>query len=193
MPGMLPVTPSLINHFLIAMPSLRDPNFDRTVTLICQHDEHGALGIVINRVVDLTVADILEQMNITGSSGAHSSTPVHYGGPVHLDRGFVLHEATEPLQWQSTLPVTGRIALTTSRDILEAIACNQGPKDHLVALGYAGWSGGQLEEEIRANAWLSGPADYGIVFNTPVEQRYDAAIRATGVDPSRLTHEAGHA
>lgn len=190
---MLPVTATLTNHFLIAMPALRDPNFDRTVTLICQHDANGALGIVINRVVDMTLADILEQMNIEAARGARGNAPVHYGGPVHMDRGFVLHGAAENSQWQSTLPVTERIALTTSRDILEAIAANQGPKDHLVALGYAGWGGGQLEEEIRANAWLSGPADYGIVFNTPVEQRYDAAVRAAGVDLSRLTHEAGHA
>jgi putative transcriptional regulator len=141
----------------------------------------------------MTVADILEQMNIDHGRGAHTSSPVHYGGPVHMDRGFVLHETTDRPHWQSTLAVADRIALTTSRDILEAIAANEGPKDHLVALGYAGWGGGQLEEEIRANAWLSGPADYRIVFNTPVEQRYDAAVRAAGVDLSRLTHEAGHA
>jgi putative transcriptional regulator len=182
---------SLINHFLIAMPSLRDPNFARTVTLICEHSSDGAMGIVINRVTDLTLTEIFEQMSIDGSHSQQLAMPVHIGGPVQSNRGFVVHEPVG--QWESTLAVNDTLGVTTSRDILEAIAGNRGPEHCLLALGYAGWSPGQLEREIADNAWLAGPADRQILFDTPVEARWGAAVKRLGVDLAALSSEAGHA
>jgi len=181
----------LNNQLLIAMPSLRDPNFAQTVTLICQHDEDGAIGIVINRTVELTVGDVLDQMSIAKSGAQCAREAVHYGGPVQTERGFILH--SELGNWDSTLAVTDAIGLTTSRDILEAMARNEGPQRVLVALGYAGWGSGQLEQEMSDNAWLSGPATPDLIFDTPIEQRWSAAARLLGVDLNRLSHEAGHA
>jgi len=179
------------NHFLIAMPNLRDPNFARTVTLICEHSSQGAMGIVINRVTDLRLADILQQMDIKGGDSRHLDLPVYVGGPVQNNRGFVLHE---PLgKWESTLTVTESLGVSTSRDILVALAENRGPERCLLALGYAGWAAGQLEHEIGENAWLSGPADSQILFDTPVEARWGAAVKHLGVDLAALSGEAGHA
>lgn len=182
---------SLANQFLIAMPAMQDPNFSQTVTLICQHNDEGALGIVINRTVNLTVGDVLDQMQIAKDEFVNPFAPVHYGGPVQTERGFILHEDVG--NWDSTLPVATDIGLTTSRDILEAIALNQGPRRSLVALGYAGWGSGQLEREIRENAWLSGPASADLIFTTPVEHRWERAASLLGVDLSLLSSEAGHA
>ncbi len=182
---------SLTNNFLIAMPTMQDPNFDRTVTFICQHNEEGALGIVINRVVNLTVGEILDQMRIAYGEYRDAESQVHYGGPVQSERGFILHQNLGT--WDSTLPVTGEIGLTTSRDILEALAINNGPDRYLLALGYAGWGSGQLENEIKQNAWLNGPADSEIIFETPIEQRWSAAASRLGVDLNTLSPEAGHA
>jgi putative transcriptional regulator len=182
---------SLTNHFLIAMPNLGDPNFSRTVTLICEHSGEGAMGLIINRPTDLRLNDILGQMNIDGSASEHLDLPIHLGGPVQNNRGFVLHE---PLgQWESTLPVTDTLGVSTSRDILVALAENRGPNRCLVALGYAGWAAGQLEREISENAWLSGPADRSILFEIPVEARWTAAANLLGVDLTTLSGEAGHA
>lgn len=182
---------SLANHFLIAMPKLADPNFSRTVTLICEHSSEGAMGIVINRSTDLRLRDIFAQLDIDPTGAAHSDMPIHFGGPVQNNRGFVLHE---PLgKWESTLTVTDNIGVSTSRDILTAIAQNQGPASCLVALGYAGWAAGQLEREITENSWLSAPADRSILFETPVEHRWSAAARIMGVDLATLSSEAGHA
>jgi putative transcriptional regulator len=182
---------SLANHFLIAMPSLRDPNFARTVTLICEHSGDGAMGIVINRGTDLRLTDVLEQMNIDGSRSHHRDMAVYLGGPVQSNRGFVLHE---PLgSWESTLAVTDRLGVSTSRDILAALAENRGPQRVLLALGYAGWAAGQLEHEIGENTWLSGPADHQILFDTPVEARWAAAAQHLGVNLAALSGEAGHA
>ncbi len=181
----------LSNHFLIAMPAMSDPNFAHTVTLICQHNAEGALGIVINRTVDLTVGDVLKQMEIPSMQSRHTPQPVHYGGPVQIDRGFILHQDLG--DWDSTLEINDHIGLTTSRDILEAMARNEGPNRSLVALGYAGWGSGQLEKEITENAWLSGPADYDVIFDTPLEQRWMAAAQVLGVDMSLMSSEAGHA
>ena len=182
---------SFTNHFLIAMPNLRDPNFARTVTLICEHSNEGAMGIVINRVTDLRLTDILQQMEIEGDDSQHLDLPVYVGGPVQNNRGFVLHE---PLgTWESTLTVTESLGVTTSRDILLALAENRGPQRCLLALGYAGWAAGQLEHEIGENAWLSGPADSQILFETPVEARWGAAVKHLGVDLAALSSEAGHA
>lgn len=183
--------PFLNNHFLIAMPAMRDPNFAQTVTLICQHNADGALGIVINRTVDLTVGDVLDQMSIPSKDSRCTPQPVHFGGPVQTDRGFILHRNLG--HWDSTLAVDSQIGLTTSRDILEAMARNEGPNQSIVALGYAGWGSGQLEQEITENAWLSGPADYDVIFNTPVERRWAAAAQLLGVDMRLMSSEAGHA
>lgn len=184
-------TASLANQLLIAMPNMRDPNFDHTVTLICQHNDEGALGIVLNRTVELTVGDILDQMDISRELFLQSDEPVHYGGPVQTERGFILHEDVG--SWDSTLEVHDGLGLTTSRDILEAMARNEGPNRSLVALGYAGWGSGQLEQEISDNSWLNGPANPELIFSTPVEQRWAAAAQLLGVDLGLLSSEAGHA
>jgi putative transcriptional regulator len=182
---------SFANHFLIAMPALRDPNFARTVTLICEHSPDGAMGIVINRLTDLTLTDIFEQMSIDESQCRRLDLPVHIGGPVQGNRGFVLHEPVG--DWESTLAITDALGVSTSRDILVALAENRGPQRCLLALGYAGWSPGQLEREIADNAWLSGPADREILFEMPAEARWSAAVKRLGVDLGSLSNEAGHA
>jgi putative transcriptional regulator len=189
--GIMSDSDILTNHFLIAMPSLRDPNFARTVTLICEHSSEGAMGIVINRLTDLSLTDIFEQMNIDGAGCQRLDLPVHIGGPVQSNRGFVLHEPVGA--WESTLHVTDALGVSTSRDILVALAENHGPQRCLLALGYAGWSPGQLEREIADNAWLSGPADMEILFDTPADERWSAAVKCLGVDLAALSSEAGHA
>lgn len=184
-------TESLTGQFLIAMPAMTDPNFEQTVSFICQHNEDGALGIVINRTMDLTVGDVLGQMDIPSAECQRSSQPVHYGGPVQTERGFILHD--RPGSWESTVTIGEQIGLTTSKDILEAMARNEGPEHVLVALGYAGWGSGQLEQELTRNAWLSSPADIDLMFSTPVEQRWNRAAGLLGIDLSLLSREAGHA
>jgi len=182
---------SLSNHFLIAMPNLADPNFSRTVTLICEHSSEGAMGITINRLLSLTLGDILTQLNINTEHAANLDMPIYQGGPVQNNRGFVLHE---PLgNWESTLSITETLGVSTSLDILAATAGNQGPARCLVTLGYAGWAPGQLEEEIAANAWLNGPADSDIIFHTPIDQRWQAAVQRLGVDLATLSTDTGHA
>lgn len=182
---------SLTNHFLIAMPALADPNFARTVTLICEHSIDGAMGLVVNRPTDLTLRDVLDQLNIDAGGAPRADTPVYHGGPVQGNRGFVLHEPIG--QWQTTLAVTDTLGVSTSRDILEAIARDQGPTRYLIAIGYAGWSPGQLEHELSENAWLSGPADQAILFDLPPENRWKAAAQHLGVNLSTFTGDAGHA
>jgi putative transcriptional regulator len=182
---------SLSNHFLIAMPALTDPNFHHTATFICEHNDGGALGLVINRPLDMRLGDILDHMEIEVVHGDAAQQPVYMGGPVQNDRGFVLHE---PLgDWEATLKVTDDTGVTSSRDILEAIARGEGPERSFITLGYAGWGAGQLEEEIAANAWLSGPASTRIVFETPYEQRWQAAAALIGIDLNLISGEAGHA
>ncbi len=182
---------NLTNHFLIAMPALNDPNFFHTVTYICEHSDQGAMGIVINRPIEMHLSDIFEHMNISEESDTDASQLVFNGGPVEEDRGFVLHHFSK--KWDSTLKITDTLAITTSRDILEAIAHGKGPQQSLVALGYAGWGQGQLEQEIVDNAWLSVPADEQILFDLPVEQRWQAAASKIGVDLNLLSSTAGHA
>lgn len=184
-------TASLKSQLLIAMPTLQDPNFARTVTFICEHGQHGAMGIVLNRPTDLCLADVLQHMQIEGGMGVAGEQTVYLGGPVEEERGFVLHTHTDP--WDSTLAVDEEISITTSRDILEAMARGTGPRRTLVALGYAGWGAGQLERELQQNAWLSGPADQSILFDLPAEQRWEAAARLLGVDLHLLSTDAGHA
>jgi putative transcriptional regulator len=183
-------TINLTSHFLIAMPAMSDPNFSRTLTFICEHNERGALGIVVNRPIEVTLASLFKQVEIELPDTALAGQPVFYGGPVQFDHGFVLHRPVGA--WKSTLPV-GEIGLTTSRDILEAMSAGQGPRQHLVALGYAGWAPGQLEDEILRNGWLTVKADLDVIFNVPPEERYGAAMSALGVNAANLSEEAGHA
>jgi putative transcriptional regulator len=181
---------NLTNHFLIAMPGLQDPNFHHTVTYICEHNDQGAMGIVINRPMTIQLGEILEQMEIPAKPGAVNQ-PVFVGGPVQIDRGFVLHPSER--RWDSTLEITPEISVTTSRDILEAMAADEGPNLSLIALGYAGWGSHQLEDEMAANAWLSGPANLDIIFRRPAEERWEAAARLLGVDLNLMSGDAGHA
>jgi len=183
-------TINLTSHFLIAMPAMSDPNFSRTLTFICEHNERGALGIVVNRPIDVTLAVLLRQVDITFEDSPVYDQPVFFGGPVQFDHGFVLHRPVG--DWKSTLPV-GDLGLTTSKDILEAMVDGRGPTQQLVALGYAGWAPGQLEDEIRRNGWLTVPANADLIFNVPPESRYDAAMHALGITAASLSEEAGHA
>lgn len=181
----------LNNQFLIAMPAMDDPNFAQTVTLVCEHSDRGALGIVINRPLPMTFGDVFEQLGLDAARSRVAAQPVLQGGPVQTDRGFVLHSPTG--RWESSLPFSDRMHLTTSRDILDALAAGSGPDSAIIALGYAGWDAGQLEEEMARNAWLTVPADERLVFATPVEQRWHAAARLLGVDLFTISSDAGHA
>jgi putative transcriptional regulator len=183
--------PNLTDQFLIAMPGLEDPNFHHTVTYICEHDENGAMGITINRPSGLRLNDILDHLEIPAGTSPAAEQRIYVGGPVQTDRGFVLHNTGKT--WDSTLQINPRISITTSRDILEDIARNSGPEKSLIALGYAGWGGGQLETELSANAWLNGPADPSIMFELAPDQRWQAAAQAMGVDLNLMASEAGHA
>lgn len=182
----------LANQLLIAMPSLADPNFAQTVTLVCEHSERGALGIVLNRPLNMTLGEVFDQLSLPPGAAALRSLPVLRGGPVQPDRGFVLHRPGER-SWDSTLEVSGQLHVTTSRDVLEAMAGGEGPGQVAMALGYAGWEAGQLDEEVRQNAWLTAPCDERLVFDLPFEQRWSAAAKLLGVDLSRLSHVAGRA
>jgi putative transcriptional regulator len=184
-------TTSLTNHFLIAMPGLQDPNFSRTVTYLCEHNEQGAMGIVINRPMEIRLGEVLQQLDIDVKTPEISNLIVYLGGPVQTDRGFVIHPG--PISFDSTLKVTADIHVTTSRDILESIAEGQGPEHCLIALGYAGWGEGQLEQELGTNTWLSGPANEATLFRIPASQRWQAAAQLLGVDLNLMIGEAGHA
>lgn len=180
------------NHFLIAVPAMSDPNFSRSVTLVCQHNAEGAMGLMLNRVSEYRLGDVLEQMQIHTENQSLAAAPVLIGGPVQPERGFVLHEPG-PEQWDSTFRVSEELSLTTSRDILAAMARGEGPQRSLIALGYAGWSEGQLEFELKDNAWITVAADRSILFDTPLEQRWSASARLMGIDLTLLTDYAGHA
>jgi putative transcriptional regulator len=181
----------LTNQFLVAMPGMSDPNFAQTVTLVCEHSGQGALGIVINRPLSMTLGEVLAQLGLDPSSSRLAGDPVLQGGPVQTDRGFVLHSPGP--RWDSTLPVSERLHLTTSRDVLDALARGEGPAEAVVALGYAGWDAGQLEAEMAQNAWLTVPADERLLFETPVAERWQAAGRLLGVNLLHLSSDAGHA
>lgn len=181
----------LRDHFLLAMPTLSEGIFSHSITYICEHGESGAMGIVINQPLDLTVGEIFEHLQINASDD-FSDLPVMAGGPVQIDHGFVLHRNSHP-NWEASLKVTDEITLTTSRDILRAIANGSGPDEHLIALGYAGWSAGQLEQELAENSWLTLPANSDIIFSTPAEQRLNAAAAQLGIDMNLISGEAGHA
>ena len=193
--GSIPNATYLTGHLLIAMPAMQDPNFSKTVTYICEHSEQGALGIVINRPLGMDLGTIFDQLSLDSTDPALARQPVLLGGPVHQERGFVLHEPEDASgqEFDATLAVTAAIRVTTSQDILTAMARGHGPRRSLVALGYAGWGAGQLESELQQNAWLSVPATPQIIFDTPFEQRWRESARLLGVDLSTLSHQAGHA
>jgi putative transcriptional regulator len=182
----------LNNQLLVAMPSLADPNFSQSVTLVCEHTDRGALGIMINRPLEMKMSEVLEQLALTSDDLRLRDMPVLRGGPVQNDRGFVLHRPC-PQGWDSTLPVSDTLHVTTSRDVLAAMARGEGPAQAVVALGYAGWDAGQLEEEVLQNAWLTVPCDESLIFDLPFEQRWHAAARLLGVELSRISLQAGRA
>jgi len=185
---------NLANHFLIAMPSMEDPVFGGTVVYVCEHNENGVLGVVINKPTDMTMEVLFERIDLQLSNGLPEPMvhePIMFGGPVQDDRGFVLH--TPGARYSSSLTVTDEIAFTTSIDVLEAVAKGAGPQRMLVSIGYSGWSPGQLEDEIGRNGWLTVGASADILFDLPIEQRYVAAMKLLGIDPLMLTSEVGHA
>ena len=182
---------NLTDHFLIAMPAMADPYFAKSLTYVCEHTDQGALGVVINKPIEMTLKMLLDQVGIELESEEHAEELVHFGGPVQMDRGFVLHQPVG--EWLSTMAVNDNVALTTTKDILEAVGRGQGPYKLLVSLGYAGWAAGQLEQELAQNAWLTVPASSAIIFDLPWEQRLPAAMQLLGVDLASLADEAGHA
>ena len=188
----------LTNQFLIAMPSLGDSNFSRTVTYICSHSQDGAMGIVINRELELSLGELYQHMQLKPAASAELEQAVMLGGPVETQRGFVVfppEDGGEPESegdWDSVIQVKNGLRVATSRDILVAMAAGDGPRQTLVALGYAGWGAGQLESEVLDNAWLSGGANFEIVFDCPIESRWYKAAKAIGVDLNRLSTTAGH-
>jgi putative transcriptional regulator len=182
---------NLTNHFLIAMPNMADPYFARSLTFICEHNDQGALGVVVNRPIEMTLGALFERLSLPLTSQILLREPVYFGGPVQTDRGFVLHQ---PLgKWNSTLSVRDQVGLTTSKDILEAVGQGGGPNKMLVTLGYSGWAAGQLESEIKQNAWLTVEATDAIIFETPAEERLPQAMKLLGIDFATLSEEAGHA
>jgi putative transcriptional regulator len=189
---------NLTNHFLIAMPNMADPYFSRTLTYVCEHNEQGALGIVVNRPIDMTLEALFERLSLNLKDRTRADAPVYFGGPVQTDRGFVLHLPAG--EWQATIKVTAgnpgtcsTIGLTTSKDILEAVGRGEGPSKMLVSLGYAGWSAGQIEHELKQNAWLTVEAKDAIIFDLPADERLPAAMNLLGLDFARLADHAGHA
>ena len=184
-------TTPLTNQLLIAMPTLRDPNFARGVAFLCQHGEDGAMGLMINRLSEYRLGDVLAQMNMHSELADVVDAPVLIGGPVQPERGFVLHSPRG--EWESSFRISDRISVTTSRDILAAIAGGNGPRRAFVALGYSGWSPGQLEQELCDNHWLTAPASEQVLFETPLEERWEAAAGLVGVNLVQLASYAGHA
>lgn len=182
---------NLTNHFLIAMPGMADPQFQRTLTFIAEHSENGALGLIVNRPIEMRLADLFERVDIALTAPLLADRPVYFGGPVQTERGFVLHRPAQG--WHSTLKVGEDMGLTSSRDILEAIGKEGAPSDVLVTLGYAGWDAGQLETELMQNAWLTMPADPSIIFDVPPQDRFDAAMKRLGISFLNLSEVAGHA
>ncbi len=195
MPG---IAIDLTNQFLIAMPGMADDTFAGAVIYMCEHTDKGALGLVINKPIDIKLKNLFEKVALTLDREDLAETPVYFGGPVQTERGFVLHERLggsegEGGHYNSSLQIPGGLEMTTSKDVLEALSSGAGPKKILVTLGYSGWSAGQLEEEIGRNGWINVSAEPGIIFDTPVEQRYDKALSLLGIDPRMLSQEAGHA
>ena len=181
----------LANQFLVALPALADPHFARTVALVCQHDEEGAMGVVVNRASEYTLGEVFRQMGIESGDEALCASRVLAGGPVHPERGFVLHDGDG--RWDSSLAVTEGLYVTTSRDVLEAMARGEGPARAVVALGCAGWGAGQLEHELGEDSWLTVPVDDEVLFTLPLDARWQAAAGRIGVDLLQVTGYSGHA
>ena len=186
---------NLTNQFLIAMPGMADETFAGAVVYLCEHTESGALGLVINKPIDIKLKNLFEKVDLALDRDDLAEAPVYFGGPVQTERGFVLHDKREDDagKYNSTLSVPGGLDMTTSKDVLEDLANGAGPKRILVTLGYSGWSAGQLEDELGRNGWLTVDADPAIIFDTPIEQRYARALSLLGIDPRMLSQEAGHA
>ena len=191
---------NLTHHFLIAMPGLSDESFSRSVVYLCEHSERGALGLVINKPSDMTLKSLFDKVDLPLGREDLTQVPVFQGGPVHTERGFVLHEALKPENdtsnesvYASTMTIPGGLEMTTSRDVLEALSTGAGPRRVLVSLGYAAWGQGQLESEIAENSWLTVEADPLVIFDTPIEQRYDRALGLLGLQSWMLSPDAGHA
>ena len=182
---------SLCNQLLIAMPGMADPNFNSTVTLVCEHNAEGALGIVINRPIEMNLGNLFEQLDVENPDRAMASHPVLNGGPVARERGFVLHNPG--VEYESSVSVSPDLQLTLSRDVIDAMAAGEGPDQSLVALGYAGWDAGQLEAEMLANTWLTVPASTEVIFDVPFADRWTVAAQTIGIDISTLSPDAGHA
>ncbi len=187
----------LANQFLIAMPGMVDENFAGSVIYLFEHTERGAMGLVVNRPTEVDLATLFDKIELNLEIAPLLNQPVYFGGPVQIERGFVLHEAAPECAYSSSLAVPGGLTMTTSKDVLEAVAAGQGPKHFLMTLGYSGWSAGQLEEEIALNGWMNVPLSCkemaDIIFNTPSGQRYERTMSHLGFDPSHLSGEAGHA
>lgn len=189
---------SLTGQFLVAMPALDDPNFERSVIYVCEHTPKGAMGLIINKPSDIEVRELFKKVDLDIQGPVDESMPVLLGGPVAAERGFVLHTQSSLTgesspSFGSSLNVGNGLAMTTSRDILEAVASGNSPSQWLITLGYAGWSEGQLEQEIADNAWLTVPGDTRVIFDCPLDQRFDQAMALLGIDPRLLSSEAGHA
>ncbi|SDV47853.1 YqgE/AlgH family protein [Chitinasiproducens palmae] len=182
---------NLTNQFLIAMPSMTDPTFAGTVVYCCEHSEQGALGLVINRPTDIDLQSLFTRIDLKLEIEPLNRLPVYFGGPVQTERGFVLHDPMG--KYSSSLSVPGGLEMTTSKDVLEAVANGGGPSRFLLTLGHAGWGAGQLEEELASNGWLTVEADPRIIFDTPAEARFDGALALLGITASMLSGEAGHA
>ncbi|MDW7549563.1 YqgE/AlgH family protein [Pseudoalteromonas sp. J010] len=183
---------SLANHFLIAMPSMDDPFFNHTVTYLCEHNEDGAMGLVVNHPIDVTVGELLDQIDIDNDKSSQTSkVKIYAGGPVHTDRGFVLH--TPKLGYASSQELSSDIMITTSKDVLASLTSPQSPEGFIITLGYAGWVQGQLEKELKENTWLVVEANPEIIFNTPPEKRWEKAVQMLGIDVAQLSSQAGHA
>ncbi len=182
---------NLTDNFLIAMPALEDPYFSQALVYVCEHNENGALGIIVNRPIDMDIAELFEKIDIKLEASDLAKLPVYFGGPVQVDRGFVLHRP--PGTWQSTLKVNGEIGLTSSRDVLASLGASGQPGEILITLGYAGWDAGQLEQEIAENSWLNVQASAHILFDLPPEERLPAAMQKLGISFSHLSDVAGHA
>ncbi|MBQ4839101.1 MULTISPECIES: YqgE/AlgH family protein [Pseudoalteromonas] len=183
---------SLANHFLIAMPNLQDPMFKRSVTYICEHNEEGAMGLIVNHPIDVTVGELLDQIEIDNDKDSSAADQtVFAGGPVHTDRGFVLH--TPKIGYASSKELSSDIMITTSKDVLASLTYHDSPDAFIITLGYSGWEKGQLEQEILENSWLIIQADPEIIFSTPPEKRWEKAVSMLGIDISQLSNQAGHA
>lgn len=191
--GCMGVYTSLKNHFLIAMPNMADLHFSHSVIYICEHSPEGAMGLVVNLPLNISLGDIFLNMNITNEDEAINHLPILAGGPIQQERGFVLHRPLAEQKWESSLSLTQNISVTTSKDILFALANHKGPKDVIVALGYASWEAGQLEQEIAQNIWLCGPADPQVLFDVAPENRWRAAGALLGIDMDFMSTDVGHA